>query len=105
MTNTATKVGDDIGGFVSAGTLYEVSPPVGGADYLVLFYAPPPNRLQDGKLVVMRATANGASSTRNIDPIAGTYLVSEEAADHATALWLAGKYVIVEAVEDVGDAS
>ena len=105
MTATAKKLRDDVGGFPTMGSLYEVSPPIAGASHLVLFYAPSFLPTQAGKLVVLRATPNGASFTKSVDPIEGTYLTSAENADHATALWLAGRYVIVADDDSGGDES
>lgn len=99
---TATKLRDDIGGFPTPGTLYRIDPPIAGADHLVLFHAPSFTTTQTGKLVVLRATPNGASFTRSVDPIDGSIFTSNPDGMHQQALALTGEslgvgpYLIVD---------
>jgi hypothetical protein len=89
---TARMVRDNVNGFSGPGTLYEIDPPMKGADHLLLFYRPE-FMGQEGQLNVILATKNGASFTRDVRPQLGTHVTREP--NHALALALAGGYTIV----------
>ncbi|MGU3587186.1 hypothetical protein ACLBYD_29055 [Rhodococcus sp. C26F] len=84
---TATKIASDVGGFAAPATLYQIDPPMAGADHL-LIYTQPRIASNAAQVVVLLANEHGAVVGREVRPQSGSY-VSADPSD-AMALQLAG---------------
>lgn len=97
MSNTATLLGEDIGGYAGLANLYALDPPLrdpsgqgptGGYSHVVVWV----QTLLTPEAVIVPARPDGSAIVMNRLP--GSYV--HPAADHTWALLMAGGYEVVE---------